>query len=343
MDKRYHEAVEKTLQLIPQKSIAVIGDFFLDNYLIIDPALAEISLETGRVANQVVAINHSPGAAGTVTNNLAALGVGKIYAIGATGDDGAGYDLKNDLQKNCVDCRHLIKSQVIVTPTYTKPMKRIGEKTEEQERLDIKNRKLLPATVEEEILEQLDCCIREVDGLIIADQVEEANYGIITDKVRHRLIRLAAAEPDKIIFADSRARVGLFKNIIIKPNKYEAYRALTGEIKTTVSFDEAKGYGLRLASRTNRPVIVTLEKDGALVCQANEWSHIPGIRVTGEIDPVGAGDSFAAGLVAALCAGMQVTEACFIGSLVASITIQKIGTTGTASPAEIQKRNYSQQ
>ena len=54
--------------------VAVVGDFFLDKYLEIDPALDESSLETGKTAYQVASIRKNPGAAGTVVCNLAALG-----------------------------------------------------------------------------------------------------------------------------------------------------------------------------------------------------------------------------------------------------------------------------
>ena len=99
MEKRFHRAIERMLTEIPNRKIAVIGDFFLDNYLIIDPSLAEISLETGKTANQVVQIQHSPGAAGSVTSNLSTIGVGQIFAIGAIGEDGAGYDLTSGSEK----------------------------------------------------------------------------------------------------------------------------------------------------------------------------------------------------------------------------------------------------
>ena len=46
-----------------QVRLAVFGDFFLDKYLVIDPVLAELSLETGLEAHQVVAMRSSPGAA----------------------------------------------------------------------------------------------------------------------------------------------------------------------------------------------------------------------------------------------------------------------------------------
>jgi len=52
------------LQKFPGLHILVVGDFFLDKYLSIEPSLSEISLETGLEAYQVVEIRHSPGAAG---------------------------------------------------------------------------------------------------------------------------------------------------------------------------------------------------------------------------------------------------------------------------------------
>ncbi len=332
------DSIENILKNIRQKKIAVIGDFFLDKYLIIDPSLAEISLETGKISNQVVQIYHSPGAAGTVTSNLVALGVGKIYAIGAIGNDGTGFELIDDLTRLNVDHRYLIRDNSIFTPTYTKPMKIMGQKREEQERLDIKNRKPLPPEIENQVLEHLDDGINKVDGLIVADQVEELNHGIITDKVRARISELGVQHPEKVIFADSRNRIGLFRNVMIKPNKFEAHYALFRESKKAIPIELAKDLGIKLNHLTNRPVFVTLEKDGILVCADEKAIQIPTLPVTGEIDPVGAGDSVAAGIVASLCTGASLELAAFMGMVVASITIQKIGTTGTASPAEIRQR-----
>ncbi len=85
------------LAAFPRLRVAVVGDFFLDKYLDVDPGLAELSVETGKTAHQVVGIRHSPGAAGTVVGNLAALGAGTLYAVGLTGDDGEAYELRRDL------------------------------------------------------------------------------------------------------------------------------------------------------------------------------------------------------------------------------------------------------
>src|SRR5688500_3517916 len=90
--------LQQLIDCFASRRIAVVGDFFLDKYLTVDPALAEPSVETGKTAHQVVAVRTSPGAAGTVVNNLSALNAGTIHAVGAIGDDGEGYDLRRGLE-----------------------------------------------------------------------------------------------------------------------------------------------------------------------------------------------------------------------------------------------------
>ena len=45
----------------------------------------------------VVEVRSQPGAAGTILNNLVALGIGEIHAVGFCGDDGEGYELRRAL------------------------------------------------------------------------------------------------------------------------------------------------------------------------------------------------------------------------------------------------------
>ena len=121
--------------------IAVVGDFFLDKYLDIDPGLGEPSVETGKVAHQVVGVRCSPGAAGTVVCNLQALGAGKLHAVGFTGDDGEGFDLRKALGGLGCDTGHLHVSQERFTPTYLKPRDADLQSLDaEHSRLDTKNR-----------------------------------------------------------------------------------------------------------------------------------------------------------------------------------------------------------
>jgi sugar/nucleoside kinase (ribokinase family) len=58
------------------------------------------------------------------------------------------------------------------------------------------------------------------------------------------------------------------------------------------------------------------------------------------VDIVGAGDSATSGIVLSLLAGATEVEAAAVGNLVASITVQQLGTTGTATPDQVVERWY---
>ncbi|MCZ7544701.1 MAG: PfkB family carbohydrate kinase [Anaerolineae bacterium] len=72
-----------------------------------------------------------------------------------------------------------------------------------------------------------------------------------------------------------------------------------------------------------------------LVVDAAGVTYAPGVPVEGPIDIVGAGDSAVAGLASALCAGATPVEAALVGNLAASVTVRQLGTTGTASRAQM--------
>src|SRR5438309_8184752 len=89
---------EKITNRYAHLRIAIVGDFCLDRYLEIDPAKREISIETGLPVHNVVNVRSQPGGAGTILNNLSALGVGAIFPVGFCGEDGEGYELRRALE-----------------------------------------------------------------------------------------------------------------------------------------------------------------------------------------------------------------------------------------------------
>ena len=70
------------LAAMPRLSALVVGDICLDRWCTYDPATAEPSRETGIPRIGVVSTEVTPGAGGTVGNNLAALGVGRVAVRG---------------------------------------------------------------------------------------------------------------------------------------------------------------------------------------------------------------------------------------------------------------------
>ena len=332
------QRLEKILAGLAEATIAVVGDFFLDKYLEIDPALSETSLETGLEAHQVVGVRCQPGAAGTVVANLCALGIGRVVCVGFVGEDGEGYELLRGLRRMGADASGIRTRADRFTPTYCKPLVRRPEGgVRELERLDTKNRTPLPVDLREELIGAVRGLAGEVQGVIAQDQVEEPECGVIGSEMRNALAALAAQHPQTVWFGDSRARVGEYRGLLVKPNREEVCRAVhPGE-----RAHDAKGAltcAAALSTRVGSPVYLTLGAEGMALVAAERAQPLPTARLAGELDIVGAGDSATAGIVSGLCAGATPEEAGVLGNLAASITVQQIGTTGTATQEQIRAR-----
>ena len=282
------DLIEHLLSRFPALRIGVLGDLFLDRYLDLDATLTEPSLETGLSAYQVVGVRAQPGAAGTVINNLAALGAGSIVPIAVIGDDGEGYELRQALDAlHVVDATHLRAWPGRRTPTYTKPMLLDGAgPARELNRLDIKNRTPTPHDAQTWISHTLEEVWPEIDALIVLDQVSEADCGVITSMVRAKLASQARAEPGKFVLGDSRERVAEFRGICLKPNTREARDIAT------------------LLRNSGRDVFLTDGEHGIQIYRADASAPIvvPAYPVRGPIDSVGAGDSVSAGIALAVAA-----------------------------------------
>lgn len=332
--KGLHELIER----FSTRRIAVVGDFFLDKYLDIDPALAETSIETGRNAHQVVAVRPSAGAAGTVVSNLAALGTGTLHAIGAIGDDGEAYDLKKSLDRAGCTTSGLLAYSDLMTPTYLKPRDVTDPSLEgEHDRYDTINRRPTPSGIVDDVVAALDAVLAEVDAVIVLDQVEEAECGIVTSSLREAIALRAERYPDVLFWADSRRRIRQFRKVIIKPNQFETVGHANPLPEDRIALDDVKQALPELRATTGAPVCVTLGERGMLVSDP-KIQLVPAVRVEGPLDPTGAGDSATAGAVLAIASGATLPEAALMGNLVASITIQQLATTGTARPEQLVER-----
>jgi rfaE bifunctional protein kinase chain/domain len=325
-------SLEHILSRIPALRMGVLGDLFLDRYLEIDGSLTEPSLETGLDAYQVVRVRSQPGAAGTVVNNLVALGVCRVSVISVLGHDGEGFELRQAFGNSPqVELMAIILGGNRRTPTYTKPMLLEPDKApRELNRLDIKNRTPLPRDAEDGVLQILMQAWSRLDALLVLDQVSEAECGVVTTRVREGVHALGEASPNKLILADSRERIGLFRAVSTKPNQRECSRAV-GDVADPP---------MEMARRTGRPVFCTRGEKGILLAQPKSAGsvRIPAYPVGDRIDVVGAGDSTSAAIACAVAAGATLEEAAAFGNLVASITIQQLGTTGTANPDQVRQR-----
>ncbi|MEM4230199.1 MAG: PfkB family carbohydrate kinase [Thermoproteota archaeon] len=312
----------------------VIGDFALDVYWYADMTRSELSRETPHYTRPIVRETYSPGASGNICCNVKALGLKDVFAVSVIGDDWRGRLLNEKLKENGVKLDLLIASPERVTPTYIKPILCGWDSQQEDSRLDFVNYSPLSNSLERKIIENVEEAVEKVDLVIIEDQM--ALNGVVTENVRSGLVQLAEKNPDKVFIADSRERIGLFRNMVLKPNRMEAVKAVNpSRNPLEVDMDELLQIGRELQEKAKRPVYITLSEKGSLVITGSGYHHIPAAPTVPPIDPVGAGDTFISAVGASLAAGANPLEAGIVASLAAGVILKKLNTTGTASPGEI--------
>lgn len=316
--------------------IAVAGDFCLDRYLEIDAAKQEISLETGLPVHNVVRVRAQPGGAGTILNNLAALGVGQVHAIGFCGEDGEGYELRRALAAlPGVRLEAFFQTAQRCTFTYCKPLV-IGpdEVPRELNRLDRKNWTPTPAPLQRAIAARVTELRRSVDALVLLEQTDHLQTGTVTPFVRDAAHEALRERPGLLVLADSRRGLRDYPPLAFKMNGAEL-AALTGG-QTPLDLEGIGRHAAALARRNCQPVFVTLAERGIIGATPEGFvAHVGAFPVRGPIDVVGAGDAVTANLAAALGAGATIVEAMELAMAAAAVVVHQLGDTGAASLAEV--------
>jgi rfaE bifunctional protein kinase chain/domain len=306
--------------------VLVAGDVCLDRWCRYDPALEDPSRETGIPRIGVVATEVTPGAAGTIASNLAALGADEVAVLGMVGTDGSGYELRSALAARGISHELLVDSPGVPTFTYTKLINaQTGE--EDLPRVDYVFTNPLPEPVERELIARLEGAAPAYDLILISDQAETSQGGVVTPALRESIARLAAARPDKLIWVDSRLRAEHFRHAVVKPNQQEA-EAASMRALGRVDYPELR------RQMQARCLVVTHGGKGALVVDERGEQWVAAKAVANPVDICGAGDSFSAGAAMALIVTGDAREAARFGNLVAGITIMKKG-TGTATAQEV--------
>jgi rfaE bifunctional protein kinase chain/domain len=322
-------------QRYPRLHVAVVGDYCLDRYLDIDPRLAEISIETGREVHNVVRVRSLPGGAGTVLNNLVALGIGAVSPVGVAGDDGEGYELVRALgNMPGVRSDSFLRSEQRRTFTYCKPMLHAANGPPiELNRLDSKNWTPMPVELERRLLDVATRVVESADAVVVLDQVDLAETGTVTPALRTVVSEIARRRGIPVI-ADCRRGLSGFPPVIFKMNAAELAR-LCGHAEAD-ALDSIGALALRVAKLNRQPVFVTLAERGILAASPDGDVHYrAALPLRGPIDVVGAGDCVTANLIAALASDATLPEATSIAMHAASLVIHQIGTTGAASVEQI--------
>lgn len=328
-----HESwLDACLERIAHARVAVFGDFCLDAYWPVSSDQGEVSIETGLPVYRVTGQRYSLGGAGNVVANLVDLGVAQVAAVGVVGDDLFGQKMLQLLQTQSVDTRGIFGWQPDwQTLVYAKP----HVKDQELNRMDFGAFNTIAQATIDVLASTLDRVAGDVDVVILNQQLPA---GVSIPQMIDRVNQVIAKHPRCRFIVDSRHRAELYHGAILKLNAHEAAR-MQGEprmLDERIPAGVARALATRLAANTGQPVFLTRGEHGLLVADGLSTHEVPGIQIIEPVDPVGAGDTVVATLAAAIGSGADLLTAARLANLAASITVRKLQTTGTATPAELR-------
>ena len=254
--------------------------------------------------------------------NIAALKPAEVSVFGVIGTDWRGSCLKKLLVDENMNTGGLLELPDRFTNAYCKPLRKgSSEVVYEDPRIDFEDSEQVSESTQTELFEKLKTS--RADVICVCDQL---TGGCVGKVLREGLCDLG--KQGRIVIVDSRDRIGLYRNVIVKPNEMEAVEVCghNENYETMVRY---------LSKRNGRPALITLGDKGCIVCENGQTDNIAGHEVSSPIDICGAGDTFMSALACAVAAGCSIKEAAFFANAASAVTIKKLFMTGTASREEI--------
>lgn len=302
--------------------IWVGGDLIVDDYIDCEPL--GMSREDASIAVAPIRSRRFTGGAGVVSAHVAGLGA-RARLCSVIGDDEAGRFVRGDLSARGVEAILFVDSD---RPTTLKERYRANDAT--LLRVNRLSRLSISEETQQEFLSDLQAWSSEGDGLASGVLFADFNYGCLPQRLVESVSAIAR-QYKSLLAADSQTSsqlgdIGRFVDVdLITPTEHEARVAMRNVDDGLVTLADA------LQQRTGaKNIIMTLGDQGALL-------HVPRSRVgdfdtdripalaSQPVDPAGAGDSLFATVTVALCAGANIWEAAYLGSLAAAIQVSRSG------------------
>lgn len=294
--------------------ILVVGDVMLDRYW--HGGTSRISPEAPVAVVRVQNTKDSPGGAGNVALNLAALGAAASLS-GLVGDDAAGRGLETSLNAAGVYCDfHRVSDK----PTITKL--RVISRHQQLIRLDFEEQ-FSPEDAAT-LTQRLPDLLAQTDVLVLSDYQKGALHHV------QKLIELARAAQVPVLVDPKGADFSIYRGAtLIKPNLHE-FETIVGPCR---SEDELVQKGQSLVRDLGlAALLITRGEHGMTLIRQNEpEQHFPA-RARDVFDVTGAGDTVIAVVAAALGAGSPLPEAVALANVAAGLVVARLGTAAISGP-----------
>jgi rfaE bifunctional protein kinase chain/domain len=311
------------------KTIAVVGDVIIDEYLFGKPA--RISREAPVVILRFAEREVRLGGASNAANNVRALGA-RVVPIGVVGRDSGADELLALFHGAGIPTDGLATETGRVTPMKTRIMAGGYQATRQQVvRLDREPSGEPQPMTEDAMLARLSTLAERADAFLLSDY----GYGTVTPRVFER-VRTIARRTNAPVTVDSRYQLLKFAGVTAAtPNEAEL-ESLTGTpVDDERSVEKA---GRQLLERLEaRILLITRGSRGMAVLERDGATTFLPIHGTDEIaDVTGAGDTVISVFTLALAAGAAPLEAATLANVAGGLVVMKRG-SATVSPAELRQ------
>jgi D-beta-D-heptose 7-phosphate kinase/D-beta-D-heptose 1-phosphate adenosyltransferase len=345
------KSLQRWLRAMAGRRIGVVGDFMLDGY--VWGHATRLSPEAAVPVVDFVEESHSPGGAGNVAGNLAALGA-RVAAFGVCGKDPEAARLHAALSAAQIDARGLLSDPTRPTTLKT----RIIARHQQVVRVDRESRAPIGPALEKKLIARIAAALKGARGAagLAALVISDYDKGLVTEDLARGVLSLCTELRVPVFVKPKWSMLATYPGATaVVLNSAEAGFLVTRPVEDD---DSAEYAGAKLLEKFNSSaVVLTRGARGMMVFEpgsprglsipalsqevpfgrghsarrAGRHSAHTGLEV---FDVTGAGDTVLATLALAAAAGASIRDAAFLGNVAARIVVTKLG-TATVSPAEL--------
>ncbi len=315
--------IRTSLDRFPSQSLLVLGDVFVDEYLIGD--CSRISPEA---PVPILRIDESktrrvPGGAANTAANIASLG-GKAVLIGLVGQD-AGGETFHALMK-----QHGVRVVAVHDGRPTMMKTRLVGSRQQLLRLDREETQAISPATEDQILAAFSQELPQCSMVVVPDYAK----GLLTPRVLSEVLARAKAAGKQVIIDPRPQHAMLYVNgDYLTPNWKES-QGLLGEAESACTPEALKRVGRALVKKLNANVLLTLGSQG-MAFFGRDGNHFALPTVAREVfDVSGAGDTVVATFALARASGLSDRKSADLANRAAGLVVGKLG-TATVTPEEL--------
>lgn len=313
-DEIGRQRYEKILSGFEGKSVLVVGDLMIDEYL--RGSVRRISQESPVMVVEVESDEFKPGGAANVGNNLRALGA-KVSMAGVVGDDESGRMLRMELASWSIDTTGILTDSTRPTTRKT----RIIAQSQQVLRVDREQTQAVSERISERIEAHLMQAIHTVDAVLVSDY----RKGVLTRATAERAINLAREAGKPLITNPKPCSASWLKGAgVLSLNRSEAEELGRRRLAGDENSESAFGEDLRKELDVDTLVITWGAKGLSYWKRDGEYRYVPAHRVE-VADVAGAGDTTISAMTLALLAGGNTYESAIIANRAGACVVRKAG------------------